>query len=287
MPERLIGVIGGSGLYEMPGFEKSRELEVKTRFGNPSDKIMLGTLEGVKMAFLPRHGRGHFILPSEVNYRANIWALKKLGAEFIIASAACGSLREDIHPGDIVIVDQFIDRTKRRIDTFMGNGIVGHLVFAEPICKSLARIVYESSVELGLKTHKTGTYVCIEGPSFSTRAESRLYQNWGADVVGMTNLTEAKLAREAEICYATIALCTDYDCWREACESVTIEEVLRVMNQNIQNCQKIIKLASRKIPEKRNCACPEAMKNAVITAREKIPAQLKKELKIIIGKYLT
>jgi len=287
MVERLVGVIGGSGLYEMPGFSKSRELSVKTPFGNPSDKIVVGTLDGVKMAFLPRHGRGHFILPSEINYRANIWALKKLGVEFIIASAACGSLREEIHPGDIVIIDQFIDRTKCRIDTFMGNGIVGHLVFADPVCKCLAEILFQSSLELGLKTHAGGTYVCIEGPSFSSRAESRVYRQWGADVVGMTNLTEAKLAREAEICYATIALCTDYDCWRESEASVTIEEVLKVMNQNIQNCQKIIKLASGRIPKKRSCACSQAMKNAVITAREKIPSQLKKDLKIIVGKYLT
>ena len=208
-----VAVIGGSGLYEMSGFELIEEKKLQTPFGAPSDKIVIGRLEGVEIAFLPRHGKGHFILPSEINYRANIWALKKLGAEFIIASAACGSLREDIHPGDIVIIDQFIDRTKRRIDTFMGEGIVGHLVFADPICPNLAEVLYQSAKDLGLRVHKGGTYVCIEGPSFSTRAESRLYQSWGADVIGMTNLTEAKLAKEAELCYASIALCTDYDCW--------------------------------------------------------------------------
>ena len=287
MPERLIGVVGGSGLYAMSGFQKSREVAIKTPFGNPSDKIVIGKLNSVKMAFLPRHGRGHFILPSEINYRANIWALKKLGAEYIIASAACGSLREDIHPGDIVIIDQFINRTRLRKDTFMGDGIVGHLVFADPICKSLADVLYEASVELGIRTHRKGAYVCIEGPSFSSRAESKAYQKWGADVVGMTNLTEAKLAREAEICYASIALCTDYDCWRESCESVTIEEVLKVMNKNIENCQKIIKLASQKLPKIRNCGCEDAMKNAIITSQDKIPAKIKKDLKIIVGKYLT
>jgi len=286
MAEIVAGVIGGSGLYEMPGFEKSRELEIKTPFGPPSDKIVVGKLDGVRMAFLPRHGRGHFILPGEINYRANIWAMKKLGAEFIIASAACGSLREDIHPGNIVIIDQFIDRTRLRIDTFMGNGIVGHLVFAKPVCACLAEVLCRASTSLGIRTHKSGTYICIEGPSFSTKAESKAYQKWGADVIGMTNITEAKLAREAEICYATIALCTDYDCWRESGESVTIEEVLKVMNKNIENCQKIIKAATRLLPQKRDCGCPSAMKDAIITARNKIPAKTKSDLKIIVGKYL-
>jgi len=285
MTERLVGVIGGSGLYEMPGFKFSQEMEVKTPFGKPSGKITIGKLSGVKMAFLPRHGRGHIILPSEINYRANIWALKKLGVEFIIASAACGSLSEKIHPGDIVIIDQFIDRTKHRIDTFMGNGIVGHPAFADPICPALSQVLYQASKSLGIKTHQAGTYVCIEGPSFSTRAESHLYRQWKAEVVGMTNLTEAKLAREAEICYASIALCTDYDCWRDTWASVTIELVLRVMSQNIKNCQKIIKAAVNKLPKTRTCVCARAMKNAVITDPEKIPPQLKKDLKIIIGKY--
>jgi 5'-methylthioadenosine phosphorylase len=286
MAERLVGVIGGSGLYEMPGFKLARELEVKTPFGPPSDKIVLGKLAGVNLAFLPRHGRGHFILPSEINYRANIWALKSLGAEFIFASAACGSLSENIHPGDIVIVDQFIDRTRRRVDTFFGNGAVGHLVFADPVCQNLAQLLFEAADKLGLAVHRAGTYVCIEGPAFSTRAESTLYRQWKADVVGMTNLTEAKLAREAEICYATIALCTDYDCWNHAVESVTIEAVLKVMKQNVSNCQKIIKAAIPQLPKVRSCSCADAMKNAVITDPQKIPAQTKKDLRIIIGKYL-
>jgi len=286
MAERLIAVIGGSGLYEMPGFSKSEEILVKTPFGKPSDKIVLGKLDGAAMAFLPRHGRGHFLLPSEINYRANIWALKKLGAEFIIASAACGSLKEDIHPGEVVVIDQFIDRTRQRIDTFMGEGVVGHLVFADPICRCLAETLYSCATELGIRAHRKGTYVCIEGPSFSTRAESRAYRSWGAHVVGMTNLTEARLAREAEICYASVALCTDYDCWRESCEPVTIEEVLKVMSKNVDNCRKIIKLAGKKIPKKTNCSCPQAMKDAVITSRDKIPAKTRKDLKIIIGKYL-
>jgi len=287
MAERIIGVIGGTGLYEMEGFKKSHEIEVKTPFGKPSDKIIIGYIEGVKMAFLPRHGRGHFILPSEINYRANIWALKKLGVEFIISSAACGSLREDIRPGDIVIVDQFFDRTKSRIDSFMGNGIVGHLVFPEPTCPDLANTLYQISRSLGIRTHRNGTYICIEGPSFSTRSESKIYQKWGADVVGMTNLTEAKLALEAEICYATVALCTDYDCWREGHEAVTIGEVIRVMNLNVEHCRKIIKTAIHKIPKIRSCRCPSAMKNSIVTAPEKIPAKTKRDLKIIIGKYLT
>ena len=281
-----VAVIGGSGLYEMSGFELIEEKELQTPFGAPSDKIVIGRLEGVEIAFLPRHGKGHFILPSEINYRANIWALKKLGAEFIIASAACGSLREDIHPGDIVIIDQFIDRTKRRIDTFMGEGIVGHLVFADPICPNLAEVLYQSAKDLGLRVHKGGTYVCIEGPSFSTRAESRLYQSWGADVIGMTNLTEAKLAKEAELCYASIALCTDYDCWRQTGEVVTIEQVLEVMRQNIENCQKIIRQAVKNLPKERTCPCPKIMENAIITAQEKIPEKIKKDLEIIVGKYL-
>ena len=281
-----VGVIGGSGLYEMNGFKKTREISIKTPFGKPSDKIIIGELEKVQIAFLPRHGKGHFILPGEINYRANIWAMKKLGVEFIIASAACGSLREDIHPGEIVLIDQFIDRTKNRIDTFMGKGIVGHLVFADPICPELARILYDSTKALNLKVHKGGAYVCIEGPSFSTKAESHMYRSWKADVVGMTNLTEAKLAKEAEICYATLALCTDYDCWRESGEHVTIDAVLKVMSQNIENCQKIIKQAMHNLPKKRICFCANAMKNAVITAKNKIPAKLKKDLKIIIGKYL-
>jgi 5'-methylthioadenosine phosphorylase len=287
MADRMIGVIGGTGLYEMKGFKKSHEVAVKTPFGKPSDKIVIGHIEGVKMAFLPRHGRGHFILPSEINYRANIWAMKKLGVEFIISSAACGSLREGIRPGDIVIVDQFFDRTKRRIDTFMGNGVVGHLVFPEPTCPSLAGVLYQASKSLGIRTHKAGTYICIEGPSFSTRAESRTYQKWGADVVGMTNLTEAKLALEAEICYATVALCTDYDCWHESREPVTIGEVIRVMNLNVEHCRAIIRKAVSKIPELRECRCVNAMQYAVVTAPEKIPAKTKRDLKIIIGKYLT
>lgn len=286
MAEPLVGVIGGSGLYEMPGFKFARAIEVKTPFGLPSDKIVLGELVGVKMAFLPRHGRGHFILPSEINYRANIWALKKLGCQFIIASAACGSLSNKIHPGDIVIVDQFIDRTKHRIDTFLGKGIAGHILFRDPVCPSLAQLLYETALKLGLKVHRGGTYVCIEGPSFSTRAESELYRRWKADVVGMTNLTEAKLAREAEICYATIALCTDYDCWKRSEAPFTIEQILKIMNQNTENWKKIVKNALPNLPKVRNCGCQSAMKNAIVTAPEKIPAKIKKDLKIIIGKYL-
>lgn len=286
MSERIIGVIGGSGLYEMPGFKLAREVSINTPFGKPSDKITLGELAGVKMAFLPRHGRGHFIIPSQINYRANIYALKKLGCEFIIASAACGSLSNQIHPGDIVIVDQFIDRTKHRIDSFFGNGIVAHTLFSDPVCQSLAQILYDTAFKLGLRVHRSGTYVCIEGPAFSTRAESYLYRKWNADVVGMTNLTEAKLAREAEICYATIALCTDYDCWKETEAPFTIEQILAIMHQNTDNWKKIIKSAVPHLPKTRTCACKDALKNAIITDPKKIPPKIKKDLKIIIGKYI-
>jgi len=286
MSERIVGVIGGSGLYEMPGFKLAHEVSINTPFGKPSDKIVVGELSGVKMAFLPRHGRGHFIIPSQINYRANIYALKKLGCEFIIASAACGSLSNKIHPGDIVIVDQFIDRTKHRIDSFFGNGIVAHTLFSDPVCQNLAQILYDTAFKLGLRVHRAGTYVCIEGPAFSTRAESYLYREWNADVVGMTNLTEAKLAREAEICYATIALCTDYDCWKKTEAPFSIDKILQIMHQNTDNWKKIIKEALPHLPKARTCFCKDALKNAIITDPKKIPPKIKKDLKIIIGKYI-
>ena len=243
MAEKIIGVIGGSGLYEMEGITKVKEIKIKTPFGNPSDAYIVGKLGDVKMVFLPRHGRGHKLLPSELNYRANIFGMKKLGVEQIISVSAVGSMRKDIKPGHIVVVDQFFDRTKGRISSFFGNGIAGHVEFADPVCSNLSNILYKSGKNIGATIHKGGTYICIEGPHFSTRAESNIYRKWGVDVIGMTNIPEAKLAREAEICYATLALSTDYDCWHETEESVTIEMILDTLKKNVATAKAIIKIA--------------------------------------------
>ena len=281
-----IGVIGGSGLYEMKDLKNIKEVEVKTPFGKPSDKYILGNLEGKEMVFLPRHGKGHRILPHEINFRANIYGMKKLGVEWIIGVSAVGSMKEKIKPGDIVIPDQFFDRTKSRPSTFFGNGIAGHIQFADPVCNSLSNILYMSAKEAGATVHKGGVYICMEGPQFSTRGESLIYRKWGVDVIGMTNIPEAKLAREAEICYGTIALATDYDCWHEEEEDVTIDAVLEIIRNNVKMAQNIIKNAVRKIKDKRECSCPEAAKFAIITAKDKIPAKIKKDLGLIFGKYL-
>ena len=285
-----IGIIGGSGLYEIDGLENVKEVEVKTPFGSPSDKLITGELDGKKLVFLPRHGRGHRILPSEVNYRANIYALKSLGVEWIISFSAVGSMKEEIEPGHIVIVDQFIDRTKKRESTFFGGGIVGHIEFAEPICSDLAGITFNAAKEVGNTTvHKGGTYICIEGPQFSTKAESLMYRSIGdrdVDVMGMTNIPEAKLAREAEICYSTIALSTDYDCWHESEESVTVEAILAVIGKNVEAARNIIKEAVKTVGGERKCSCATASQYAVITERSLIPEETKKNLNVIIGKYL-
>ncbi|MBI5047755.1 MAG: S-methyl-5'-thioadenosine phosphorylase [Deltaproteobacteria bacterium] len=285
MSEIIIGVIGGSGLYEMEGLRAVKEVKVKTPFGNPSDAYMVGKLGDAKMVFLPRHGRGHRLLPSELNYRANIYGMKKLGVEWIISVSAVGSMREDIKPGHIVVVDQFFDRTKARVSSFFGNGIVGHVEFADPVCPNLSRVLYEAGQDVGATIHKGGIYICIEGPQFSTRAESKIYRKWGVDVIGMTNIPEAKLAREAEICYATLALSTDYDCWHETEESVTVEMILDTLKKNVATAKAIIKEAVLKISDHRTCKCTTAMKYAVITDKKKIPAKIKKDLKIILGKY--
>ncbi|OGL42090.1 MAG: methylthioadenosine phosphorylase [Candidatus Schekmanbacteria bacterium RIFCSPHIGHO2_02_FULL_38_11] len=281
-----IGVIGGSGLYEMKDLKEVKEAEVKTPFGKPSDKYIMGELDGKEMVFLPRHGKGHRILPHEINFRANIYGMKKLGVEWIISVSAVGSMKKEIRPGDIVIPDQFYDRTKTRISTFFGNGIAGHIQFADPICDELACILYSSAKEAGARVHKGGTYICIEGPQFSTRGESLIYRKWGVDVIGMTNIPEAKLAREAEICYGTIALATDYDCWHEEEEDVTIDAVLEIIRKNVKMAQSIIRNAVKKIKPHRKCSCPESLKYAIITAKDKIPAKIKKDLKQIFGKYL-
>jgi 5'-methylthioadenosine phosphorylase len=281
-----IGIIGGSGLYSMPGFKNVHEERIETPFGDPSDAFVLGEMAGRKVAFLARHGRGHRIMPSELNFRANIYAFKKLGVERILSISAVGSLKEEHKPGDFVIPDQFIDRTSKRIATFFGEGIVGHISFGDPVCATVAKAAAQACAEVGVTGHLGGTYVCMEGPQFSTRAESNLYRSWGADVVGMTNLQEAKLAREAEICYATIAMVTDYDCWRVGHAPVTIEEVIAVSNKNAENAAKVVKAAVAAIPAKRNCACASAAQYAVMTQSDAIPAAAKEKLKLLFGKYL-
>ena len=260
MVQAEIGIIGGSGLYSMPGFTNQQEDRVETPFGDPSDPFVLGELEGRKVAFLARHGRGHRILPSELNFRANIYAFKKLGVERILSVSAVGSLKEEHKPTDFVIPDQFIDRTFHRISTFFGDGIVGHVAFGDPVCATVANAAAQACATVGVVGKLGGTYVCMEGPQFSTKAESNLYRSWGADVIGMTNLQEAKLAREAEICYATIAMVTDYDCWREGHDSVTIEEIVAVLHQNAENACKVVKAAVAAMPAERTCACASAAK---------------------------
>ena len=282
----VIGVIGGSGLYEMEGLTGVREVRVDTPFGEPSDAYITGNLGGVEMVFLPRHGRGHRYLPTEVNYRANIYGMKKLGVERIISVSAVGSMREDIEPGHIVVPSQFYDHTKHRKSTFFGNGVVAHVGFADPVCHGLSDILVNAGEKTGARMHRGGTYICMEGPQFSTRAESNIYRGWGVDVIGMTNATEAKLAREAEICYATIALSTDYDCWHETEEDVTVEAVIAILMKNVDTAKKIIKEAVPKIPAKRECHCKEALKNAIMTRAELIPEKTKKDLELIIGKYI-
>ena len=280
-----IGVIGGSGFYEL--LENPQEMQVTTPFGDPSDVIALGKIAGREVCFLPRHGRGHRIMPTDLPFQANILALKQLGVEWIISASAVGSMKEEIKPGDIVIPDQFIDRTRQRRSTFFGDGCVAHISFADPVCGRLAAIVAEAGRHAGATIHEGGTYVCMEGPQFSTRAESLVYRSWGVDVIGMTNLQEAKLAREAEICYATMALATDYDCWYEGEEDVTIAQVIETMNNNVDMAKKIVETAVPRIPETRTeCGCATAMQYGVMTDPAAIPAATKEKLKDIIGKYI-
>lgn len=282
----LIGVIGGSGLYQIEGLEDLRFEKIETPFGSPSDEYAIGTIGGQEVAFLPRHGRGHVLLPDEINFRANIYGFKKLGVQWIISLSAVGSLKEELKPGDMVIIDQFFDRTKGRASTFFGEGIAAHIAFGDPVCKDMASILYEAAKETGVTVHKGGTYVNIEGPAFSTRAESIVYKNLGMDVLGMTNLVEAKLAREAEICYATVAMVTDYDCWHDGHDSVTVDMVLAVLLGNAENAKKIIKNAISKIPGERTCTCKDALASALITSKDRMPEKTKEKLSLIIGKYL-
>ncbi len=281
----MIGVIGGSGFYNMEGFEVLEEKRVSTPFGEPSDVIVIGKLSGRKVAFLPRHGVGHRFSPSTINYRANICALKMLGCEWVVSVSAVGSLKEDIRPGELVIVDQFIDRTKFRPQTFFEGGVVAHVAFAHPVCEGLAGTLYDSAASLGIKAHKGGTYVCMEGPAFSTRAESLLHRSWGADLIGMTNMPEAKLAREAELCYATIALSTDYDCWKEE-GHVDVGAIIAILKQNVANAQKVLKEAVARIPLDRKCACANALAGAIMTDSKLVPKETKKRLEPIAGRYL-
>jgi 5'-methylthioadenosine phosphorylase len=281
-----IGIIGGSGLYSMPGLTDIREETVNTPFGDPSDSFVLGKLEGRKVAFLARHGRGHRLLPSELNFRANIFAMKVLGVERIVSVSAVGSLKEEHKPTDFVIPDQFIDRTFLRKSTFFGDGIVGHVAFGDPVCATVAGTAVDACVISGVVGKRGGTYICMEGPQFSTKAESNLYRSWGADVVGMTNLQEAKLAREAEICYATVAMVTDYDCWHPHHDSVTVEQIVAVLHQNAENAAKVVRATVAALPTERNCACATAAKYAILTQPGAIPAEARERLKLLFGKYL-
>jgi 5'-methylthioadenosine phosphorylase len=282
-----IGVIGGSGLYEMDGLTGIRTVRLMTPFGRPSDEYIIGTLFGRRVAFLPRHGRGHRVMPTDINYRANIYGMKKLGVERIISVSAVGSMKEEIKPGDIVIPDQFYDHTKHRRSTFFGSGVVAHVGMADPVCADLSSTLIDSGIAVGATVHRGGTYLCMEGPQFSTQAESLTYRRWNVDVIGMTNATEAKLAREAEICYSTIALATDYDCWHHSEKAVTVEAVLEVMRHNIETSRAMIKQAVQLLPAARTCGCGEALRNSIMTPAKLIPAKTKKDLALIIGKYLS
>ena len=281
-----VGVIGGSGLYQIDGIKDVKEVTVKTPFGDPSDVFFIGTLENTPVVFLPRHGRGHRISPSEINYRANIYGMKTLGVEAIISVSACGSLKEEYRPMDFLVPDQFLDRTRGRASTFFTNGIVAHVALADPISPEIADIIYDSAKKLNLRVHKNGTYVNMEGPQFSTKAESRLYRGWGMDVIGMTNITEAKLAREAEISYATLAAVTDYDCWHDSHDSVTVEMILEYLNKNVANAKNILKMAIPKVGQLQKYSAADALKFAIITNRDLIPAKVKQDLAPIIGKYI-
>ena len=288
MAEQIrIGVIGGSGLYDMAALADREEVSISTPFGDPSSPFVVGSLVGQRVAFLARHGVGHRILPSELNFRANIYAMKTLGVEWIVSASAVGSLQERYRPLDIVIPDQFFDRTRGRVSTFFGRGLVAHIAFAHPVCATLSQIVDGSARESDATVHRGGTYVCMEGPQFSMLAESRLYRSWGMDIIGMTNLQEAKLAREAEICYATLALVTDYDCWHPDHDHVTVEMIIENLLHNAETAQTVIKTAIGHLPVARTCDCANALRSAIITRPEAISDETKNELRPIIGKYLT
>jgi 5'-methylthioadenosine phosphorylase len=281
-----IGIIGGSGLYDMAELTEREERQVSTPFGDPSGPFVIGTLRGKRVAFLARHGVGHRQMPTELNYRANIFGMKLLGVEYILSASAVGSLQERYVPQHLVVPDQFFDRTKGRVSTFFGNGLVAHVAFAHPVCGRLGGVAYDACSAVGATVHKGGTYVCMEGPQFSTLAESKLYRSWGMDIIGMTNLQEAKLAREAEICYATIALVTDYDCWHPDHDSVTVDMIVANLVANAKTAQQVIAEAVARLPYERTCECAHALAHAIITRPEYVPAQVKKDLAPIVGKYM-
>src|SRR5678815_1315953 len=281
-----IGIIGGSGLYDIEGLRKVMERQVKTPFGAPSDKVLLGELDGARIAFLSRHGRGHRINPSEINYRANIYALKWLGVRQVISVSAVGSLKESIKPGDVIVPDQFIDLTKRRVSTFFEGGIVAHVAFGDPVCPSLGAVLLDATRAVGATVHQGGVYLCIEGPQFSTKGESRLYRQWGVSVIGMTNLPEAKLAREAELCYATVALATDYDCWHETEEAVTVESILATLRQNVSLAKRLLRTAIPMVANGKACICQRALQNAVITTPDRMPASLRRKLALLMDRVV-
>jgi 5'-methylthioadenosine phosphorylase len=287
MSEAQIGVIGGSGLYSLPGLEQIQEISVETPWGAPSDAYVLGTLHGKRLAFLARHGRGHRILPSELNFRANIYGMKKLGVERIISFSAVGSLREDLPPQMFVLPEQFVDRTRGRISTFFGKGVVAHIAFADPICPELLGLLEKACRSAGVSVHRGGTYICMEGPAFSTKAESQLYRSWKMDIIGMTNLQEAKLAREAELCYVTVAMVTDYDCWHPDHDAVTVEQIIANLIKNSENACNVLRHAVEAMPAGRICGCGAALKNAILTDPKTIPLHARKDLDLLIGKYLS
>jgi 5'-methylthioadenosine phosphorylase len=283
---KTIGVIGGSGLYKLDGLREIESIRIETPWGYPSDDLVVGKLGDIKMVFLPRHGRGHHIIPSEINYRANIYALKKLGVDFIISVSAVGSMKEEIAPGHIVIPNQFYDNTRNRVSTFFGNGLVAHVSMADPVCPVLSENLYKASTKLGATVHKGGVYICIEGPQFSSRAESFIYRKWGVDVIGMTNMPEAKLAREAEICYATLALSSDYDCWRDGHDDVSVEDILEILEKNSELSKEVIKEVVQIIDENRTCICSRALQNAIITSKESISEAVREKLYPLIRDYI-
>jgi len=285
-PQAEIAIIGGSGLYHMKGLQQVREVRVKTPFGSPSDRIVLGSVEGRRVAFLARHGRGHKISPTVINYRANIYALKSLGVTQVFSISAVGSMKETIKPGDLVLPDQFIDRTTQRSSTFFDQGIVAHVSFADPICSTLSSTLGKASQTSGSTVHQGGTYVCIEGPQFSTKAESKLYRQWGVDIIGMTNIPEAKLAREAELCYATLALVTDYDCWHETEEAVSVGAILEIMHKNVEVAQQVLKASIGLAPETPHCSCQTALEHACVTAPESMTASVKKRYQLFFARQL-
>jgi 5'-methylthioadenosine phosphorylase len=282
-----IGIIGGSGLYSMPGLSDVREVKQSTPFGDPSDAYVLGTLEGRKVVFLARHGRGHRILPTELNFRANVYGFKQLGVERIISISAVGSLKEEHKPLEFVIPEQFFDRTRHRVDTFFGNGVVAHIAFADPVCPQLSQVVESACKKAGVTGKRGGIYLNMEGPQFSTKAESNIYRSWGMDVIGMTNLQEAKLAREAEICYVTVAMVTDYDCWHPHHDSVTVDQIIAVLVKNAENAAKVVRETVGAMPAERNCKCDSALAHAIVTDRDKIPASTRQKLSLILDKYLS